>query len=1724
MNRLYRCKISFLAIFSIIFLATVSGQQTDIFELMQRTDLTIQQVESIADRYFKTAGKGRGSGYKQYQRWLYEQKFHLNPDGSFIPAEKEFLAYQDAIRKMPRNDGWRVDKPWTALGPSGWLATSGWNPGTGRITSIAIHPSQESTIYITSPGGGIWKSTNSGANWTPLIDNANSSWMNLYSITIDPSNTSIVYAGLTSGGVIKSTNAGATWAATGSGPSTIRKVIVHPTNSDIVFAVANNGVFRSANGGASWASVNGTSTQDIEFKPGDPTVVYASSSTNVFLKSTDTGLTWTTITLPASGRALIGVSPNNPAVVYVVQASGSLFGRFYKSTDSGSTFTTTITGSPSAGTNFFGYDTNGTGTTGQATYDMAICVNPNNVNEVHIAGIICWKSLNGGTSFVAETAWSYPNSIGYNHADVHGLEWVNSTIYSCSDGGIYKSVNNGDDWIDLSTGLGIRQFYRMACSKTDPTVITGGAQDNGTTMRKSNGSWVEWLGADGMDAIISPTNSSVAFGTSQYGSLYKTTNQGASYSSITEPATGAWVTPLAMHPTTHDTIYGGWDGVYRSGDGGSTWTKLSGTTITATMSCLTVAPSNTRFIYGAVGSSLYATSNAGATWSTFAAPSTITSICISPLNPGKIWITTGASSNNVLVSTDMGATFTNISSGLPGIAARSIVVDNTTFEGLYVGMNIGVYYRDNINTAWIVTGSNLPLVAVNEVELQLATRKLRVATYGRSIWESDMQPDLSIPLCTTLNAPAAGATNVLVTTALSWDASANAVGYRLTVGTTSGGAQILANVDVGNVLTFNPAGNFPFGTTIYVRVVPYGISGSATGCTQQSFTTQFPIPACTSISSPASNAVNVAVTSNISWNSVVYATGYYLSVGTSPGGTQIMNNVDVGNVLIYDPLGDFPYNSDIYVRVTPYNLTGLASGCSEHKFSTQDGPPTCTVLSVPAANSVGISVSSAITWLPVSTATGYLLSVGTSPGGNQIVNNLDVGNLLTYDPPGDFPYNTIIYVKLVPYNLNGNAVACQEQSFTTQVAPPSCTSMSNPAVNATNVAVTTALTWTAAAGASGYYLTVGTSLGAGQIMNNVDVGNVTTYNPAGDFPYLSLIYVKVVPYNATGSAVSCAEQSFTTQNAVPTCKMTFTNPQVNLTTMKYRVTLTISNSSSAIWEMGNGNLRFNYPTNTLSSPVIAVNNLPGTGFQYGTPTSTGSNTNTGVLSYNFTLASQTPGKVIAPHGFDIMTIEWNIISTSGLTDLANKLQWRNPSTSSNPKLAMVTSTLTSGCPSGCTLVFTSTPDLNPLANLQPGCTALTSPLANAVNVPVSSNISWNTSANATGYRLNIGTSPGGTQILNNFDVGNVSTYNLPANLPFSTVIYVKVIPYDAIKNASFCGEESFTTAPQSPACVSITSPVNASTNVQTSTTLIWQSAATASGYFLTVGTASNNGNIINKLNVGNVTAYNLVGLPSGSVVYVSVVPYNAGGEATGCQEINFQTAPAAISFNAKVFLSQVNSTTRLMDDQLRSLWNFSITDPYSALQANPRFVHVNNPTTASISAAVLNNIGNDAIVDWVFLELRQGSGGSTTVVATRSALVQRDGDIVSTDGISPLLWNGVTPGQYYISIKHRNHFGFRTLNPYNLGASPLNLNFTDGSVAMGGGYNVVEKVPGLYTMVPGDANNDGSVDAVDTVIFESENGNFDDYNLRADYNMDASVDAIDSILWILYNGLFEAID
>ncbi|MCC6721586.1 MAG: T9SS type A sorting domain-containing protein [Bacteroidia bacterium] len=728
-------KLLVACFFTLFFLNSYS--QVNIFEIMDNSNLKLEEVEKIAEKYFNEVGTGRGTGYKQYQRWLYERKFHIDDKGNYINADKEYYEYNRFAKNQKK---YKASNVWKEMGPVSKSPTSGWNPGVGRITSVAIHPSDTTVIYVSSPGGGIWKSVNSGSTWEPLIDYSNSGWMNVFNLCIDPSNSKTIYAAPS--GVIKSADAGKTWSNTGSGPGSVKKIVVHPSNSNIVFATGSGGIWRSVNAGSSWTKVSSTSSmEDIEFNPSNANIMYASGSGSVsIMRSNNNGLSWTNLDnsngMKGTGRTLLGVSPDNPAIVYAAQASGSIFGRMYISTDTGKNYVVSITGSASAGTNFFGYTPDGKGTTGQASYDMAICVNPKDVDEVHIAGIICWKSTDGGFTFKAETVWSYPNTVGYNHADVHSLEWINSTIYSTSDGGIYKSTNNGDDWTDLTSGMGIRQFYKISCSKTDPEVVSGGAQDNGTSYRQADGKWIDWLGADGMDCVISPINSAFVIGTSQNGSIYKTTNSGKTYSNLSSPSSGNWVTPLAMSHNTHDTVWGGWVGVWKSTNFGSTWKNLS-PFVKSKMNTLAVAK-NSKYIYSSVYSKLYRTEDGGTTWDSTILSSEITSIYISKLNPKKLWITCNSSSNRVFVSTDAGKNFTNISSGLPSLSARTVVVDETDSEDVYVGMNVGVYHRNKITNNWTQYGTGLPLVAINELEIQEKSAKLRVATYGRGLWETDL--------------------------------------------------------------------------------------------------------------------------------------------------------------------------------------------------------------------------------------------------------------------------------------------------------------------------------------------------------------------------------------------------------------------------------------------------------------------------------------------------------------------------------------------------------------------------------------------------------------------------------------------------------------------------------------------------------------------------------------------------------------------------------------------------------------------------------------------------------------------------------------------------------------------------------------------------------------------------------------------------------------------------
>jgi hypothetical protein len=966
-----------LVLFTISLFFTVNAQQT-VYDIMERDDLSIQEAEQMANAIFNNTGTGRGTGYKHFQRWLFERKFHTDESGHLIAPQVEWNNYLQSKGSMQNNVVTAGN--WTELGPQTWNRTSSWNPGTGRISAMAINPSNESVIYIGSPGGGLWKTSNAGATWQPLTDN-NSTRMSIFSIAIDPLNSNVVYAGTSgSAGLIKSTDAGATWFAAGSGPSgTIRKILIHASNTNIVFACASNGIFRSVNAGTSWTQVHTIAKEDIEFKPDDVNIMYATG--NDFYRSADNGITWTLVGAPQgitnTGRTLVAVSPANPNYVYVVQASGSLFGRMYKSTDAGASFVTTVVGSPASGTNYFGYETNGTGTSGQATYDMALDVSPVNVTDVYIAGIICWKSTNEGTSFVPLTAWSLPNSIGYNHADVHGLFWINSTLYSISDGGLFKSIDEGDNWTDLSAGLGIRQFYRFSNSQTNANVITGGAQDNGSATRQASGNWVDWLGADGMEGLVSPTNHLNLWGTSQNGSMYRSTNGGNSYSSLPRPSPGQWVTPLSIHPTDETILYGGWTGVYKSTNSGTSWTNISGSTITSTLADLAVAPSNTDYIYASNSSILYVTTDGGATWQTKSAPATINDIWVDPVNPAKIWIAGNSSTNRILVSTDAGTTFTNISANLPAIAARTIVTDDNTPRGIYIGMNVGVYYQQEGATTWTDFSDNLPLVAINELEIQKATGKIRVATYGRGVWESPVATPVpatgftfNTPAPVTASCPAPAVMSVTLGTN-SVNSFVNPITLSATAGVPPGTTITFATnpVTPGNssTVSLNNANSLIAGNYVIT------ITGTATGANAQTRQLTFTVTAGAGpVITAQPNNATVCTGSNTAFTVA------------SAGATSFQWQISTDGGLNYTNLN----NGGIYSGVSSATLaiTGAIAALNNNRYRCN------------AATNCGVT-SSAAGILTINTAT----AINTQPqnvticvGGNATFCVTATGSNLTY--------------------------------------------------------------------------------------------------------------------------------------------------------------------------------------------------------------------------------------------------------------------------------------------------------------------------------------------------------------------------------------------------------------------------------------------------------------------------------------------------------------------------------------------------------------------------------------------------------------------------------------------------------------------------------------------------------------------------------------------------------
>lgn len=274
-------------------------------------------------------------------------------------------------------------------------------------------------------------------------------------------------------------------------------------------------------------------------------------------------------------------------------------------------------------------------------------------------------------------------------------------------------------------------------------------------------------------------------------------------------------------------------------------------------------------------------------------------------------------------------------------------------------------------------------------------------------------------------------TTTATTVPVSWSIGTPAPGYDIYYSTTATAPTSATTPSVigatGTTLTLT---NLVPSTTYYVWVrsrcsstdQSIWVSGS-------SFTTK---TFCPTVSAPSSSAAGVSVTPTFTWAANSDATGYRLTVGSASGGTDILNNFNVGNVTTYTLPTELAYNTKYYYTINSYNATQSSTGCSERNFTTLS---ICPTVSAPAASAVDVSLTPTFTWAAVTGVSGYRLRIGITPGGNEVLNNVDLGNVTTYTLSTPLNNSTVYYYSVGAYTATQNSINCSERSFATLCAP-----------------------------------------------------------------------------------------------------------------------------------------------------------------------------------------------------------------------------------------------------------------------------------------------------------------------------------------------------------------------------------------------------------------------------------------------------------------------------------------------------------------------------------------------------------------------------------------------------------------------------------------------------------------------------------------------------------------
>ena len=693
---------------------------------------------------------------------------------------------------------------WTFIGPrpllplaTGQAVFNGTPYSSGRIAAIAVDPRNGDVVYAGTATGGVWKTTDGGQNWLPLTDDQPS--LNVGALALDPGNPDTIYvgtgeanSGFYGAGILKSTNGGRTWQhipgpfagplTAGTGGARFDGLAVNASNPQIVIAAVihtpvatRGGIYRSIDGGLNWSLVlTGANGSDVVWDPGSPAVGYAAmrfsgaTPTAGIYKTTDFGATWVTANgtgtaiLPAFtsiGRTKIAVAPSSPGTLYIgiqdatAGRTGFLNGLF-RTVDGGTTWARSNTAPDYCQP--------------QCSYNNALAVHPQNPNILIVAGLYNYRTSNGGASW----ANIYRSSDGVAvHVDHHALAFTadGSKLYDGNDGGMYSTPNPeaaAPRWSDLNQTLGITQFYPGISFHPDtPSIGFGGTQDNGTVFYSGDLAWEMSFGGDGGYTAIDQAWPDITYnnyvGISVYRSSKANTYQG--YRQLTNGfqngERASFISPFVMDPVNPQRLYFGAGRLYRSEDSAGRWDPISpdlgGEVSRGVVYTIAVSPQDSNIIYaGTTDGKVWLTAQgnlgSGSTWvdRTAGLPlRTVNYIAVDQVNPLIAFVAMsgysgfgGDTAGHVFRTVNGGESWTDVSGNLPNVPANAVLTDPDLPNTIYAATDVGVFRSRSGGTDWEVLGEGLPRVVAMEIQLHRKSRTLRVATYGRGMW------DLNLPI------------------------------------------------------------------------------------------------------------------------------------------------------------------------------------------------------------------------------------------------------------------------------------------------------------------------------------------------------------------------------------------------------------------------------------------------------------------------------------------------------------------------------------------------------------------------------------------------------------------------------------------------------------------------------------------------------------------------------------------------------------------------------------------------------------------------------------------------------------------------------------------------------------------------------------------------------------------------------------------------------------------